>query len=329
MKFLRARLDRAHHSTHIKIKRESLKKGPIMIREALKLKISFNHYLNDYIKHHYSNKDILSKACRYSLESGGKRIRPILCLLINQTHQSSLDKVLPLALALEMVHTYSLIHDDLPILDDDHQRRGLPTNHIKFGEDIALLAGDALLSDLWSLIAKGFSLSLQEKSAETYLDDSQRLKAIAILSDAIGSKGMVYGQVLDIKETGKEMGDLQLVYRIHQDKTAKLIAAACSLGAISAGLNHEEVNSYYLFGKYIGLAFQFKDDLLDKNQKTGKTPGKDLAQNKMTCLKFISEKECEKKIYDLTDKALKELTTIKLENTVLKNYVYQLTHRLH
>jgi geranylgeranyl diphosphate synthase, type II len=217
--------------------------------------------------------ETIHRAMRYSLFAGGKRIRPILCMEAARAASGSFCGSLPAACSLEMVHTYSLIHDDLPALDNDDYRRGKLTNHKVFGEAIAILAGDALLTLAFQVLA--------------YLDTPPDRKArlIGELASAAGTVGgMIGGQVADLEGAGKPP-DATLLESIHRAKTGALLRASLRLGAILAGANEAEYEALSCFGERIGLAFQIVDDILDVEESSaalGKTSGKDAQQHKIT-----------------------------------------------
>ncbi len=217
----------------------------------------------------------LHKAMRYSVFAGGKRLRPVLVAAGAEAVGGSLDAVMPAACAVEMIHTYSLIHDDLPAMDNDDFRRGVPTNHKVFGEAIAILAGDALLTLAFRLLGDSVAAGA----------DAQRLREVFIeVADAAGSAGMVGGQVADIECEGK-LADAALVDYIHTHKTAALIRASIRSGAILAGATAKELKALGVAGDDLGLAFQIMDDILDitaTSEELGKTAGKDQAQQKAT-----------------------------------------------
>lgn len=216
------------------------------------------------------------KAMNYSLFAGGKRIRPILCIAGAEAVGGSADSVVPVACAIELIHTYSLIHDDLPVMDNDDLRRGKPTNHKVFGEAVALLAGDGLLT-------LGFNL-MASHGAEKQVDKRALLKVIDLISSAAGYKGMVGGQVVDITYEGKDP-DSTVVEYIHRHKTAALIAASVTAGTILAGGNIDEEKSINRYGQQIGLAFQITDDILNiegDRKVTGKGIGSDKEKGKIT-----------------------------------------------
>jgi geranylgeranyl diphosphate synthase, type II len=216
------------------------------------------------------------RAMDYSLFAGGKRIRPILCIAGAEAVGGSADNVLPVACAIELIHTYSLIHDDLPVMDNDDFRRGKPTNHKVFGEAIALLAGDGLLTLAFNLMA-GYG-------AEKKVEKNALLRVIDLIASAAGYKGMVGGQVVDITYEGKEP-DPNVVEYIHRHKTAALIAASVTAGTILAGGNKDEEKSINRYGQQIGLAFQIADDILNiegDRGVMGKGTGSDKERGKIT-----------------------------------------------
>lgn len=215
-------------------------------------------------------------AMKYSLFAGGKRLRPILCIAGAEAVGGVGTHVLSVACALELIHTYSLIHDDLPLMDDDDLRRGKPTNHKVFGEAVALLAGDGLLTEAFSLMT---GPELRERVAPDII-----LKVIDLISRAAGYRGMVGGQTVDIQSEGK-MADLCLVEFIHTHKTGALITASVASGAMLAGGNEEQMEAITSYGRNIGLAFQISDDILDiegDSKLLGKTAGADEQKGKIT-----------------------------------------------
>jgi geranylgeranyl diphosphate synthase type II len=226
-------------------------------------------------KHRGPASDVV-EAMRYSLFAGGKRLRPILCLAAAETVGGDAYHVLPVACALELVHTYSLIHDDLPVMDDDDLRRGKPTNHKVFGEAVALLAGDGLLTEAFRLAADAGLLGEE--------DAARRLRVIEIIAEAAGYRGMVGGQVVDIQSEGGEVS-LPLVDFIHAHKTGALLAASVTVGAVMGGGEGHEISALNLYGQKLGLAFQISDDILDiegDSRKMGKSAGSDERKGKLT-----------------------------------------------
>lgn len=216
---------------------------------------------------------VVYDAMRYAVFTGGKRFRPVLTLLCATAVGRPATEVVPAAGAVEFVHTYSLIHDDLPALDNDSLRRGQPACHVKFGEDIAILAGDALLAEAFRLVA-------HYQTAEPAL----LVKVIDELAGAAGAAGMVAGQVADILATGRQVDRVWLEY-IHNHKTAKLMVAAGRIGAILAGASEPALQAITDYAGYLGLAFQVVDDILDvvgEPALLGKNVGGDMAQHKST-----------------------------------------------
>ena len=251
-------------------------------------------YLEEAIPAPQGEKDGLAEAMRYSLLAGGKRVRPVLTLAFADMLGADLQQVLPVACALEMIHTYSLIHDDLPCMDDDDLRRGKPTNHIVFGECTATLAGDAL----------------QSLAIETLMSaplESNRLARCGLeLAKAAGYRGMCRGQFLDMRGEGKLLSAEEL-NEINDFKTGALLSAACLLGAAAAGANEQQMNAARSFGLLLGLAFQIRDDMLDvlsTNEELGKPVGSDAEEQKNTYMALYGEKRCAEAVHELTEKAV-------------------------
>ena len=217
----------------------------------------------------------LHEAMRYAVFGGGKRVRPILARAACRAAGGDPETVLEAASALEMIHTYSLIHDDLPALDDDTLRRGRPTVHVAYGEALAILAGDALLTEAFAVLGRlpaGDALAVR------------RAGACRLVAEAVGSRGMVGGQVEDIEATGA-VADGARLERIHRTKTGALLGAAVELGALLAGADGARRQAFADFGRRLGLLFQIADDILDVTgtaASLGKTPGKDAAAGKLT-----------------------------------------------
>jgi geranylgeranyl diphosphate synthase type II len=215
----------------------------------------------------------LHKAMRYSLFAGGKRLRPILCLAAAEACRGRVSNALPLACALECIHTYSLVHDDLPSMDNDDYRRGRPTCHKVFGDGIAVLAGDALLTIAFEIVSRA-------KPAPRY-DMSILLREIAV---AAGSQKLIAGQVADLEAEGRKVKRDQLRF-IHENKTAAILKSSIRLGAMSANADAKKLRAVTQFGHGLGLAFQVIDDILDVTQSSeilGKSAGKDIAAKKAT-----------------------------------------------
>lgn len=216
---------------------------------------------------------VIHRAMRYSVFAGGKRLRPILCVEAARLFAADVSAAIPVACAVEFIHTYSLIHDDLPALDNDDLRRGRPTCHVQFGEAMAILAGDALLTRAFETLA----------AAE--IEPRRRVAIIRAISTAAGTvEGMVGGQVADLEAQGKPIEKPMLDY-IHHSKTAALIRASVVSGAMAGGAADADVEHMRRFGESIGFAFQVVDDILDVEESSatlGKTAGKDLSQRKAT-----------------------------------------------
>jgi geranylgeranyl diphosphate synthase type II len=218
----------------------------------------------------------LHRAIRHSLFAGGKRLRPILCLTAAETIGGESGPVLAPACGLEMIHTYSLIHDDLPALDNDDLRRGVPTCHVVFGEAIAILAGDALLTH-------GLGTLARYPEEEIYTE--AKVKTVNAVVEAIGTTGMLGGQVADLEAEKERHPSEDLVRRIHESKTGRLIRASLAVGGLLSFAGDEDLERLDAYGRAVGLAFQIKDDLLDIEADTatlGKASGKDAAAGKVT-----------------------------------------------
>lgn len=244
---------------------------------------------------------IIYQSIRYSIYAGGKRLRPILAIAAAEAVGGSRDKVMPIACALEMIHTYSLIHDDLPGMDNDDYRRGKLTNHRVYGEGIAILAGCALLTYAFELITK-------EGRAQG-LDPELILQVIEEISQAAGTAGMIGGQVVDLQSEGKEISWKVLEY-IHQHKTGALLSCSIRAGAIIGGASSEELIKLTIYAQKIGLAFQIVDDILDltgDEKKLGKKVGSDLENGKATYPSFYGLEESKKMARQLILEAKQEL----------------------
>lgn len=243
------------------------------------------------------NASKLYEAIKYSLLSGGKRVRASLCLETCRMLGGNIEAALPFACAIEMIHTYSLIHDDLPCMDDDDMRRGKPTNHKVYGEAIATLAGDALLTDAFSVCAMN-----------PHVSGDCAATAVALLSGAAGSFGMVRGQMLDLYGESHELSEGELV-ELHMGKTGAMICVSVQLGCLAAGLapNDPTVEVLTSFARNIGLVFQIIDDILDvtsTDEVLGKNIGSDKDKNKTTFMTFFTPDEARAYAEKLTDEAI-------------------------
>ena len=242
--------------------------------------------------------DGLLESMRYSLTAGGKRIRPILVLEFCRISGGDVQKALPVACAIEMLHTYSLIHDDLPCMDNDDLRRGKPTNHVVYGECTAVLAGDALQAEAFGTILRS------ELPAEV------RANCAEILADAVGSDGMCAGQFLDMKGENMVLSEDEL-NEINSRKTGALLIAACRMGVAAAGGSDEQLEAAALFGAAIGAAFQIRDDILDvisTDEALGKPVGSDAQENKNTYMALYGQERCMQMIRRLTESAKSALS---------------------
>jgi len=210
-----------------------------------------NNSLGYYVKKYKESPDILKEAIEYSIENSGKRFRPILCLLTAKSLGKDYRAVLPTACAIEFIHTYSLIHDDLPSIDNDDLRRGKPTCHKKFGEDIAILAGDALFAEAFNIIIK-YQIA----------DDRTKIKILEEIAGASGASGMAAGQIVDVYFTGKKISKKKLEY-MHRNKTGKMITASVRCAAILCGVSDDYLKKFTEYSENLGLAFQITDDILD------------------------------------------------------------------
>lgn len=254
--------------------------------------------LRDYMPPEHTYPTIIFQAVRYSLFAGGKRIRPILCMAAAEALGGNPEATLPVGCALEMIHTYSLIHDDLPAMDNDDYRRGILTNHKIFGENIAILAGDALLTEAFHLLSH--PAYLQDLPAE------KRLDLIHDISQAAGFFGMVGGQVMDVQAEGKEfdMGTLQY---IHSHKTGTMITSSVRAGAVLAGGNNGEIIAMTQYATQMGLAFQIADDILNvegEEKRLGKKTGTDRERGKATYPALVGVENSRKKGQELLAEAM-------------------------
>lgn len=258
-------------------------------------------WLKDYFKNKGSYNKKIYEAMSYSLNIGGKRIRPILTILTYDMFEDNYEEILPVCGALEMIHTYSLIHDDLPCMDNDDLRRGKPTNHKVFGEGLAVLAGDGLLNEALNIL---FKLSLKE--------DRKWAEAALLIGEASGVEGMIGGQTVDILSENEDIPKDKLHY-IHSKKTGALIKASILAGAILGKSTEKEYNILNEFGEKLGLAFQIKDDILDiigDSTKIGKTAKKDIESNKSTFVKLYGLEESKQMCLKLTEECLELLNKI-------------------
>lgn len=275
------------------------------------------NYLNNCIEKSEYDEEIVADAMRYSLQNGGKRIRPVLVLEFCRLCGGNVKKALPFAAAIEMIHTYSLIHDDLPCMDNDDMRRGKPSCHKKFGEDFALLAGDALLTLAFEILTKAD------------VSDSQKVKAVRILSRYSGYQGMIGGQTIDLMSENKTIS-LDRLRTMDNLKTGKLINCAALLGCIVADAKKNLTEAAVKFASSIGLAFQIVDDILDvtsTSEKLGKPIGSDSENNKSTYVSLLGLEKSKEYAEILTTEATEALDCFEDDVSFLKNFALKLLER--
>ena len=261
--------------------------------------IEVNKYLSSYLEEKECLQGTIYKAMNYSLHAGGKRIRPVLMMACAELMGGARESVMPFACAVEMIHTYSLIHDDLPCMDDDDLRRGKPTNHKVYGEAVAVLAGDALLNYAFETMLKNSEVS-----------PNMTLAAMTELATASGIDGMIGGQIIDIESEGKTIDAVTLM-TMHLHKTAALIMASAKIGALVGGGDKEDLIAMEEFARYLGIAFQIKDDILDvtgNEEELGKKTGMDSALEKSTFVSIYGLEQAEKLLCDYTQKAVETLS---------------------
>lgn len=268
--------------------------------------------LNQYLPPETEYPQTIHEAMRYSVFAGGKRLRPILAIAAAEVVGGRAEKVLPTACAIELIHTFSLIHDDLPAIDNDDYRRGKLTCHKVFGEDMAILAGDGLLTHAFQLLAQNSEIKTINKEAMPLV-----IKEVAA---AIGTLGLIGGEVVDIQSEGKEI-DLPRLEYIHSHKTGALIAISLKVGAMLVDAPQEEIEALFQYGKLIGLAFQIVDDILNvegDEVQLGKPVGSDLRQKKATYPALLGIEESRQRARRLVEEAKKELEIFGEKGEILR-----------
>lgn len=290
--------------------------------------IDLNNYIKNQTKkidsrleYHLNllNKSVVTDAMTYSVKNGGKRIRPFLALEFAKACGGDIDAALDFGCAIEMIHTYSLIHDDLPCMDNDDMRRGKPSCHIAFGEDNALLAGDALLTYAFKLI-----------TLATNLPAENVINAVRYLSES--ANGMIDGQVLDLQfeKTKPTIDEVLAMYKL---KTGCLLIASCQLGCLSSAKWSEEINSTaHEYAVNLGLAFQIMDDILDITSDVatlGKPVGSDEKNDKSTIVKFYGLEKAKEMVDEYTQKAINSLSVIDGDTSVLKEFALYMANRTY
>ena len=279
-------------------------------------------YLDEYLPDEDTLSEKTAIAMKYACKSGGKRIRPVLLLTWAANCGGNVKEALPFACALEMLHCYSLIHDDMPCMDNSPLRHGKPSVHRFFGENIALLAGDGLLT-------RAFEVMLNPENSKIPVE--KKLEASFILADAAGINGMVGGQNLDLVTSGKQL-DLDTILLLHSGKTAALIKAACLMGAHLAGADKDTIRAAATFGENIGISFQIIDDILDVTASTeelGKPSHIDEENEKNTIVSLLGVEEAKKLAIQYTDQAIAAMEDVSFDAEELCAFAKSLITRIH
>lgn len=259
----------------------------------------------------------LKESMLYSLKAGGKRVRPLYVLAVAKSYGIDLKEALTVGAAVEMIHTYSLIHDDLPCMDDDSLRRGKPTNHVVYGEALATLAGDALNTLAFGVISR------------IDVDPAIRIELINMLSVAAGAEGMVGGQILDIEGEKRNLA-IEELENVHVNKTGALLRYSIEAGAVLAGATDEERAALVDYGHHIGLAFQIQDDILDitaTSEQLGKTAGKDIISEKSTYPSLLTLEGAKQKLDEHYEAAIQSLQNVSIDTELLKQFAQYIVKR--
>lgn len=291
----------------------------MQLEEILKNKAELiNNALKSYAEHEKNPQSVIYEAMNYSLFAGGKRLRPTIMLLVCDMLGGDYEEVIPFACAMEMIHTYSLIHDDLPAMDNDDLRRGKPTNHKVYGEAIAILAGDALLNKAFEVV-----------SGHSYKNPELAIRAISVLSVSSGTEGMIGGQTVDIQSEGKKITQEELLY-LHALKTGAIIRSSGVIGAIMSGASEEEIKAIDEYCLKLGIAFQIQDDLLDvmgNSEQLGKSIGSDSENEKTTFVTLFGIDGSKKAVSDYTNEAISALSVFGKRADTLKALADYLINR--
>lgn len=273
-----------------------------------KIRVKLNYFtkkLNEHIKNYFLNingiEKTLFEAMEYSINSGGKRLRPCVLLLFYEILGGKAEEIYNIAMALEMIHTYSLIHDDLPCMDNDNMRRGKKCTHIVYGEDMALLAGDAL-------ITQAFEVLLSDNNVKLF-GEKAIIKSSRELAKAAGSRGMVAGQVIDINMDSYHDIDEKLVLNMYKNKTGALFSVAARMGAICADANENQVKLCGEYGENLGIAFQLYDDIMDVSQD----------ENKITYVSLFGKEKAINMANYYTDKSIENIKEFKEKGLILSD----------
>ncbi len=277
--------------------------------------------LQEYLPRQRGYQSIIMEAMSYSLLAGGKRLRPMLMMEAFRLYNGSSKALRPFMAAIEMIHTYSLVHDDLPAMDNDDYRRGRKTTHVVYGEDMGILAGDALLNYAFETAFKAF-VTDPENSLLTG-------RALTVLGEKAGIYGMIGGQVIDVRETGHSVSKdmLDTIYKL---KTSALIEASMMIGAILGGVSEEEVKKVEKIAEYVGKAFQIQDDILDVESTAevlGKPIRSDEKNDKTTYVTLLGLEGAKKEVEKLSDEAIRLLHQLSGENEYLERLLLWLVHR--
>ncbi len=277
--------------------------------------------LQEYLPKQRGYQSIIMEAMSYSLLAGGKRLRPMLMMETFRLYNGSSKALRPFMAAIEMIHTYSLVHDDLPAMDNDDYRRGRKTTHVVYGEDMGILAGDALLNYAFETAFKAFVTDPE--------DSLLTGRALTVLGEKAGIYGMIGGQVIDVKETGRSVSKdmLDAIYKL---KTSALIEASMMIGAILGGVSEEEVKKVEKIAEYVGKAFQIQDDILDvesTKEVLGKPIHSDEKNDKTTYVTLLGLEEAKKEVERLSDEAIRLLHQLSGENQYLERLLLWLVHR--
>ena len=292
------------------------------IQKQMKQKVQkIEDILQEYLPKQRGYQSVIMEAMGYSLLAGGKRLRPMLMQETFCLYDGTSKALRPFMAALEMIHTYSLVHDDLPAMDNDEYRRGRKTTHIVYGEDMGILAGDALLNYAFETAFRAFVIE-PEKSLSIG-------RALAVLGEKAGIYGMIGGQVIGVKETGHTVAKdvLDTIYRL---KTAALIEAAMMIGAILGGASEEDVKKVERIAEYVGVAFQIQDDILDvtsTSEVLGKPVHSDEKNEKTTYVTLMGIDEAKKEVERLSNEAITLLHQLPGKNAFLEELLLQLSHR--
>ncbi len=280
-----------------------------------------NEHLDKYVVEKELPEKSIYTSMRYSLLAGGKRLRPILSLAVCDMLGGRIEEVLPFACAVEMIHTYSLIHDDLPAMDNDDYRRGRLTNHKVYGESLAILAGDGLLNMAFEVL---FESILKSKE-----NQELKIRAAAVIAKAAGIEGMIAGQVIDLESENKKIS-ADVLDRMHRHKTGALIKAPVVSAAVLCGADEDSIKKLECFAQNLGLAFQIKDDILDvegSSEKLGKKVGSDTQKEKSTYVSLYGLEKSKKMLNEITEKAVMSLKYFGEKAVFLENLAKYLVNR--